>query len=195
MQNLNFVPTMAFSSRTARCSWASSPERSRVVQAGGTQPDLDAIQRHRRRGCTGRCRLAQHRPRSELRNQWLLLRLLCAHAGLVEPRPRLAVHRCAGLEHDRRRTARSSSSRTTRSSTTDAHHGATDRVRQRREALLHDGRQGLAIRRTVADELPREDPSHQSRTGRFRPTTRSYDGNGPNVDSIWALGLRNPFRA
>ena len=22
-----------------------------------------------------------------------------------------------------------------------------------------------------------------------------YDGNGPNVDSIWALGLRNPFRA
>ena len=22
-----------------------------------------------------------------------------------------------------------------------------------------------------------------------------YDGSGPNVDSIWALGLRNPFRA
>ena len=22
-----------------------------------------------------------------------------------------------------------------------------------------------------------------------------YDGNGPNVDSVWALGLRNPFRA
>ena len=22
-----------------------------------------------------------------------------------------------------------------------------------------------------------------------------YDGNGPNVDSIWALGLRNPYRA
>ncbi len=22
-----------------------------------------------------------------------------------------------------------------------------------------------------------------------------YDGNGPNVDAIWALGLRNPFRA
>ena len=22
-----------------------------------------------------------------------------------------------------------------------------------------------------------------------------YDGNGPNLDAIWALGLRNPFRA
>ena len=30
---------------------------------------------------------------------------------------------------------------------------------------------------------------------RSRPTTRSTTAQGPTVDSIWALGLRNPYRA
>ena len=34
-----------------------------------------------------------------------------------------------------------------------------------------------------------------TRTARSRPTTRSTTAPGPNYDSIWALGLRNPYRA
>ena len=34
-----------------------------------------------------------------------------------------------------------------------------------------------------------------TRTARSRPTIRSMMGPGPNYDAIWALGLRNPYRA
>ena len=37
---------------------------------------------------------------------------------------------------------------------------------------------------------------HRINTDGTVPTDNPfYDGNGPNVDSIWALGLRNPYRA
>ena len=44
------------------------------------------------------------------------------------------------------------------------------------------------------EQPARQDPPH--RQGRVRPLDNPfYDGAGPNWDSVWAYGLRNPFRA
>ena len=69
-----------------------------------------------------------------------------------------------------------------------------DQLRQRRQALLHDRR---ALHPSDAQDLtsPRG-KIHRINTDGTIPTDNPfYDGAGPNVDSIWALGLRNPYRA
>ena len=119
--------------------------------------------------------LHRHRPRSELRHQRLLLRALCARAGVVLPRPGLALHRRAGVEHHRRRQrGRALAGRREldhrRPSRRDG------RLRSGREALHLDGRQRLPIGLPVADQLPRQDPPHQSGRHRSRATTRSSTG-------------------
>ena len=70
-----------------------------------------------------------------------------------------------------------------------------DHVRQRRQALLHH-RRALRCRRRAGPHQPaRQDPPDQPRRHRSRPTTRSTTAPARTVDSIWALGLRNPYRA
>ena len=69
-----------------------------------------------------------------------------------------------------------------------------DHVRQRRQALPHDRRQFNAA---AAQDLT----NPHGKILRFNPDgtvptdNPFYDGAGPNFDAIWALGLRNPFRA
>ena len=70
-----------------------------------------------------------------------------------------------------------------------------DHVRQRRQAVLHDRRALQRRRRPGPDATRAARSTASTRTARSRPTTRSTTATGPNWDSIWALGLRNPYRA
>ena len=74
------------------------------------------------------------------------------------------------------------------------HHGGAIELRQRRQALLHDRR---ALPGTPSQDLtsPRGKIHRINPDGTVPTDNPFYDGAGPNWDSIWAYGLRNPFRA
>ncbi len=68
-------------------------------------------------------------------------------------------------------------------------------LRQRRQALLHDRR--ALRRRPPSQDLtnPRGKIHRINKDGTVPTDNPFYDGAGPDWDSIWAYGLRNPFRA
>ena len=154
------------------------------------RPDpLPPDHEHRPPGCAaGHLR---HRPRSRLRHQPLLLRLL--HARDAEP-----SIGCRGSRRTRRSPARCRGASWCSTRIRRRRHRAPRRrhqLRQRREALLHD-RRALPGDAVAGPEQPaRQGPPHRHGRLRADSTTRSTTAPGPNWDSVWAYGLRNPFRA
>ena len=69
-----------------------------------------------------------------------------------------------------------------------------DQFRQRRQDLLHH-RRALHRRRLTVLTNPRGKIHRINPDGTVPTDNPFYDGAGPNWDSIWALGLRNPYRA
>ena len=133
----------------------------------------------------------RHRARPQLRDQPLLLRLL--HARQPEPGPAVPLHgQRRGHRHRRGQRARALSGPAGRQRRAPRR---GDHVRQRRQALLHHRRALRRRRRAGARQPSRQDPPHQLGRDRRRRTTRSSTAAGSNVDSIWAYGLRNPYRA
>ena len=169
---------------------AAGHDQGAAAAVHDARPDAvpAADQRRLGRGAAGHLR---HRAGPELRHQPLLLHLL--HAGVSEPRPALALHRQRARSPARspaaswcstriRRTptpsttAARSTSATTASCT--SRPASTSTPPQLKTCTTRAARSTASIRTA---RVPTDDPF--------------YDGNGPNWDSIWALGLRNPYRA
>ena len=66
--------------------------------------------------------------------------------------------------------------------------------RQRRQDLPHD-RRAFQARRAQDLTSPRGKILRFNPDGTVPTDNPFYDGTGPNYDAIWALGLRNPYRA
>ena len=133
----------------------------------------------------------RHRARSELRDQPLLLRLL--HARYAEPRPPVALHRQRHPHRHGRRAASSCSTRIPQDANAEHHGGAIN--------FGNDGKiyftTGEHFNAAEAQELtnPRGKIHRINPDGTVPTDNPFYDGAGPNWDSIWAYGLRNPYRA
>ena len=68
-------------------------------------------------------------------------------------------------------------------------------LRQRRQAALHHRRALQSARVAPLLTSPRGKVHRINPDGTVPTDNPFYDGAGPNVDSIWARGLRNPYRA
>ena len=159
-----------------------------ALHATGSRP-LPADHQHR----LGRRAAGHLRPRArpQLRQQPLLLRLL--HARVAQPRPRLALHRQRRAHRDgarqrvrplrgpaeRRRGAPRRRARTSTTTASSCSRPASTSCRRSSQQLTSP--RGKVHRINPDGTIPTDNPF--------------YDGSGPNVDSIWARGLRNPYRA
>ena len=133
------------------------------------------------------------RPRSELRHQPLLLHLL--HRRTPDTRPPLALHGQCHADRHRRRAANSSSTRIRRTrQRSQNHHGGAITFGNDGKIYLTTGDH---FQGTPAQDLtsPRGKILRINPDGTVPTDNPFYDGAGPNYDAIWALGLRNPYRA
>ena len=113
--------------------------------------------------------------------------------GIAEPRPGVALHgQRAAQRHgagQRARALRGHAGRRRRAPRRRAE------LRQRRQALLHDRRALRSRRPRRTSRNPRGKIHRINPDGTVPTDNPFYDGAGPNYDSVWALGLRNPYRA
>ena len=132
----------------------------------------------------------RHRPRPQLRDQSLLLRLLHARA------PPTTIG-CRGSPPTPRRRARSTavSSFSTRIRRTRT--PSTTAARSRSATTGSSTSPRASTSPIVVQQLnnPRGKIHRINPDGTVPADNPFHDGAGPNIDSIWAYGLRNPFRA
>ena len=77
----------------------------------------------------------------------------------------------------------------------DEHHGGAIKFGNDGKLYFTTGEHFDSGHRPESHEPTRQGPCASTRTARCRPTTRSTTALARTVDSIWALGLRNPYRA
>ena len=187
-------PPTSSSCPTAACSSSSSRARSRSCPPPYTQPDPDAVPAAHERRHVRRAAGASSTSRSTRTSSPTTSTTSSTRCGIAEPRSPVALHRQRHATPARSPAARSCSTRT-RSTPNAEHHGGALNFGNDGKLYFTTGEHFDAGDAQTADAARAGRSTASTRTAPSRPTTRSTTEPGPNVDSIWALGLRNPFRA